>query len=256
MTGRAGERKRGLPRCVIFLRRSDVASRAQASNTRWEDSRARRDGLCGVMRYFLVTLILGWSGVAAAQSGDPALSQLCATNPAYSPSVMRAALESQLEKDHDPALDATPPDQLADQAVAQGIGDCVTDLQKDSATRAVLAGLKGSDLSVGWDAYNTTCSDHTASKSACIQAELGSVGALKRMVATDQPPGAKALVETCELVVQPDPAMADWRQCVDQGLAVHASKDRAATCKVAVTWHAAKTGAEAGKIVSACLSAP
>ena len=207
------------------------------------------------MRYGLTVLVLGWCGAAAAQSGaDPALNALCATNPAYSAAVMREALESQLARDHDEALDKTPPDELAQQAVAQAISDCAGDLAKDGASRQVLAGLKGSELDVAWDAYNTACSDHGASKGACIQAEVGSVRALKRLVATDEPAGSKALVETCELALQPDPAMADWRQCVDQALAVHASRDKAAQCKVSVPWHVAKTGAEAGKLLRDCLS--
>jgi len=206
------------------------------------------------MRQILTAMMIGWCGAAAAQSGgDAALSQLCASNPAFSESIMRDALDAQLTKDHDPALDTTPPEQLAQQAVGQAISDCAKDLAHDTATLQALSGLAGADRAVAWDAYNTTCSDHGATRGDCIRAELGSVRALKRMVATDDPKGSKALVETCELVLQTDPAMADWRQCVDQGLAVHADPDKTAQCKLQVAWHSAKTGAEAGRIVAACL---
>jgi hypothetical protein len=106
---------------------------------------------------------------------------------------------------------------------------------------------------VGWDAYNTTCDDRKASKAACIKAEIGSAQALRRMAQKDQPPGAKALVQACQLVLTSDLAMSEWRLCVDQGLAVHASPAKAAQCKTSVTWHVAKTGAAAGNEVAACL---
>jgi hypothetical protein len=73
------------------------------------------------------------------------------------------------------------------------------------------------------------------------------------MAQKDQPPGAKALVQACQLVLTSDLAMSEWRLCVDQGLAVHASPAKAAQCKTSVTWHVAKTGAAAGNEVAACL---
>jgi hypothetical protein len=199
----------------------------------------------------LALCLAAYSTPAAA--ADDAVAALCRTNPAYSLPVMQSVLNSQLSKDHDPALDAEPPDQMAAEAVEQGVQDCATELRRTPAIFQVMSGLSGNDLSVGWDAYNTACDNHTGTKADCIKSEIGSVQALKRMVATDQPKGAKALVETCELVLQTDPAMAEWRTCVDQALAVHASPDTAARCKTAVTWHVAKTGAEAAQPIVQCL---
>jgi hypothetical protein len=179
--------------------------------------------------------------------------QLCATNPAYSPTVMRAVLQEQLQRDHDPALDATPPDQLAEQAVEQGISECADAMAKDPSIYTALSSTTDDERTFGWDAYNTACNDRAVSKGACITAEIGSVRALKHMAATNTPPGARALVQTCQLVLKTDPAMADWRSCVDQALAVHAAPEKAAACKLSVNWHTAKTGAQAGQIVAACL---
>jgi hypothetical protein len=204
-------------------------------------------------RTALCAAALVLAAYSAPAVADDALAALCRTNPAYSLSVMQSVLESQLSKDHDPALDAEPPDQMAAEAVEQGVADCATDLRKNPAIYQVMSGLTGSELSIGWDAYNTACDAHAASKADCIKAEVGSVRALKRMVATDQPAGAKALVETCELVLQSDPAMAEWRACVDQTLAVHATPGVAARCKTSVTWHVAKTGAEAAQPIVQCL---
>jgi hypothetical protein len=190
---------------------------------------------------------------APAVAADDAAATVCRGNPAYSLPVMQSVLDSQLSKDHDPALDAEPPDQMAAEAVEQGVQECATELRRTPAIFQVMSGLGGNDLSVGWDAYNTACDSHGVSKADCIKAEVGSVRALKRMVVTDQPKGAKALVETCELVLQTDPPMAEWRTCVDQALAVHASPDAAARCKTAVTWHVAKTGAEAAQPIVQCL---
>jgi hypothetical protein len=178
---------------------------------------------------------------------------LCATNPAYSASVMRSVLESQLQRDHDPSLDSTPPDQLAEQAVEQGISECAEAMRKDATIYAALYPLASDERTIGWDAYNTACNDRVGSKGACITAEVGSVRALKRMAAADTPPGARALVQACQLVLKTDPAMADWRACVDQGLAVHAPPAKASACKLSVNWHVARTGAEAGRLVTACL---
>jgi hypothetical protein len=190
---------------------------------------------------------------APAEAADDAAAALCRGNPAYSLPVMQSVLDAQLSKDHDPALDAESPDKMAAEAVEQGVTDCATELRRDPAIFQALAALSGSDLAIGWDAYNTACDSHSGSKAACIAAEVGSVRALKRMVATNQPPGAKALVETCELVLQTDPAMAEWRVCVDRSLAVHASPEAASRCKTSVTWHVAKTGAEAAQAIGQCL---
>ncbi len=204
------------------------------------------------MRFTLAAALLFIYGTVA-RAADDAETTLCRSNPAYSIEVMRNVLQAQLQKDHDPALDAESPDQMADEAVEQGVKDCAADLQRNPAIYKALAPLTGNDLPVGWDAYNTACSDRNVSKAACIAAEVGSVRALKRMMVTDQPPGAKALVESCELVLTADPPMADWRECVDTALAAHADADRARQCKTAVAWHVAKTGVEAGKILRGCL---
>ncbi|MGG2329536.1 hypothetical protein ACE40V_24600, partial [Salmonella enterica] len=82
----------------------------------------------------------------------------------------------------------------------------------------------------------------------CVKAEIGSQQALRLMLASDKPPGAKAIAQTCELVLQADPAMADWRECVDVALAEHATPQAADACKLSVTWHATKNGAEAGHL--------
>jgi hypothetical protein len=194
--------------------------------------------------------------VAPPAAAEDAAATLCRSNPAYGVDVMRGVLEAQLEKDHDPALDEQPPAQMAVEASEQGIKECGADLAAHPAIFQALVMLRGTDLEVGWDAYNTACADRAASKADCIKAEVGSVRALKKMMATNTPPGSKALVETCELVLQSEPAMADWRECVDLALAAHAAPERAVTCKTNVPWHVAKTGAQAGKILAACLSRP
>ena len=89
---------------------------------------------------------------------------LCATNPAYTRQVMLEIVQAQIQRDHDPALDADTPEHLADQAVAQGIAECAADLRADPATAAALGNLDKEDRSVAWDAYNTTCTDHKASR--------------------------------------------------------------------------------------------
>jgi hypothetical protein len=208
------------------------------------------------MKYTMLMGALLLAGAPACRAQDDAEATLCQSNPAYSSSVMRSVLEAQLQKDHDSALDAESPDQMAAEASAQGIKDCASDLRRNPAIYQALAGLSGTELPVGWDAYNTACSDRSGSKADCIKAEVGSVRALKHMVATDQPPGAKALVETCELVLQTDPAMTDWRECVDVGLSAHAAPARATQCKTTVAWHTAKTGAQAGTMLKACLQRP
>jgi hypothetical protein len=206
----------------------------------------------GLRLVAILAAVLFWAGVAGAQTS--AGIALCRGNAAYSADVMRNVLAAQLEKDHDAALDAEPPEQMAAEASAQGVKDCATDMQNNPPLYEALAGLSGADIQVGWDAYNTACSDRTSSKAACVKAEVGAVRALKRMVATNQPPGARTLVETCELVLKSEPAMADWRECVDTALAVHAPAGDAARCKTAVPWHTSKTGAESGRVVSDCLT--
>jgi hypothetical protein len=188
-----------------------------------------------------------------AQAADDAAATLCRTNPAYSVEVMGSVLNAQLAKDHDPALDAESPDQMAAEAVEQGVSDCATELRRDPRIFQTLVVLRGNDMQIGWDAFNTACDDRKVSKADCIKAEVGAVQALKRMVATDKPPGSAALVQTCELVLQSDPAMAEWRVCVDQSLAAHATPDAAKRCKTSVTWHVAKTGADAARVIGACL---
>ena len=197
-------------------------------------------------------------GVAVCAPGararaEDSVTVLCRSNPAYSADVMKNVLQAQLEKDHDAALDAEPPDQMAAEAAEQGVKDCATELQANQPLYQTLSVLSGADLQVGWDAFNTACADHSASKAACVKAEVGSVRALKRMVATNQPPGAKNLVETCELVLKTDPPMSDWRECVDTALSVHASAESAARCKISVPWHNARTGVEAGVVMRDCL---
>ena len=189
------------------------------------------------MKYAMVMGALLLAGAPACRAQDDAEATLCQSNPAYSSSVMRSVLEAQLQKDHDSALDAESPDQMAAEASAQGIKDCASDLRRNPAIYQALAGLSGTELPVGWDAYNTACSDRSGSKADCIKAEVGSVRALKHMVATD-------------------PAMTDWRECVDVGLSAHAAPARAAQCKTTVAWHTAKTGAQAGTMLKACLQRP
>lgn len=198
-------------------------------------------------------MALALSAASAHAADDPATT-LCRTNPAFSMQVMRAVLEAQLAKDHDPALDQGTPEQVAAEAIDQGVSECATQLQRDPATFQFLSGLSAAELPLGWDAYNTACDDRRVSKADCVKAEVGSVRALKRMVATNQPPGARALAQTCELVLHSDPPMADWRQCVDETLALHAPESAAVRCKTSVTWHVAATGADASRIIGQCLS--
>ncbi len=178
---------------------------------------------------------------------------ICATNPAYSQSIMLTIVQSQLQRDHDAALDTDTPEHLATRAVAQGIAECAVQVRADPSIAAAFAGLDKHDLSVAWDAYNTVCADHKASRGACITAELDAAKAIKHLMSAGSSPVAKTLVQACELVLQPDPAMADWRQCVDVSLALHPTPERAAQCKLSANWHAAKTGAEAGASLGACL---
>jgi hypothetical protein len=204
-------------------------------------------GGSGMRQLILVGLLV--SGPALAESAE----SLCAQNPAFSPTIMLKIVQAQLEADHDPSLEADTPENVAKQASVQGIAECAAEMRADPSIMAALGSLSGADLQVGWDAFNTACADHKASRGACITAEVQSDKALKRMISTDSPAGAKALVQTCELVMQTDPPLAEWRECVDQGLAVHASGAAAKRCKLSATWHVAKTGAEAGGIVAACL---
>jgi hypothetical protein len=189
----------------------------------------------------------------AARAADDAAAAFCRTNPAFSFQVIREVLDAQLAKDHDPALDELPPDQMALRTVEQGVSDCAAALRQDPGALQTMTSLQGSDLAAAWDAWNTTCDDRPHSKADCVKAEMGAMWALKRMSRTNQPPGAHALVEACQLVMANNPAMTEWRECVDAGLAVHASDDAAKRCKTSVNWHVAKTGAEAGKMISECL---
>ncbi len=198
---------------------------------------------------YLVLLATVWAIPALAGEAET----LCAGNPAYSSRVMLAVVQSQLRQDHDAALDAEPPETLANKAVAQGIAECAADMRADPTLSQAFAGLGRGDREVAWDAYNTACADHKGSRGACIAAEVGSARALKLMMKTNAPPGAASLVQTCELVMQTDPAMAEWRQCVDRALAVHASEAMAKRCKLSANWHVAKTGSEAGEVVAHCL---
>jgi hypothetical protein len=203
-----------------------------------------------IRRALLLSILV--SPAMAQPPLDP-VTQLCATNPAYSPSVMSAVLSAQLAKDHDEALDAEPPAQMAAEAAALGIKDCAADLNAHPDIVRALTGLSPVDEQVAWDAYNTTCSDRASSKADCIKAESGSAQALRHMAQTNQPPGAQPLVQACGLILTSGFAMAEWRLCVDQALAVHATPDKARQCKTSVNWHVAKTGAQAGAILAACL---
>jgi hypothetical protein len=200
---------------------------------------------------FLLLLLLCAGHGARAE--DQAAT-LCRGNPAYALNVITSILAAQLQRDHDPALDAEPPDKMAAEAVEQGVKDCADTLRRDPETAQVLASLSGNDQQLAWDAFNTNCADHVASRAACVRAEVASVHALKRMTARDEPPGAKTLVEACELVLKPDPAIAEWRECVDLGLAAHADRGAAKRCKTSVPWHVTGSGAEAGHTLAACLA--
>ena len=201
-------------------------------------------------------LVLLLSLFASAANAQNAVIQLCATNPAYGQDVMRSVLEAQLAKDHDPALDAEPPEQMAAETAQLGIKQCAADLTAHPAIIQAMTGLNSTDMQVAWDAYNTSCDDHKASKAECVKAEVGSAQALRHMSRSDNPPGSKALVQACQLVMTSDLAMVEWRICVDKGLAVHAAPDKAARCKTSVNWHVARTGAAAGDEVAACLRRP
>jgi hypothetical protein len=202
----------------------------------------------------MLTALLPLLAAQAARAEDAAAA-LCRGNPAFAMSVIQGVLAAQLERDHDPALDAEPPSQMAAEAVEQGVKDCAETLHHDPATGQVLQSFTGADREIAWDAYNTSCADHVASRADCIRAEVGAVRALKHMVAKDDPPGAKTLVETCQLVLKPDPPMADWRECVDLALATHPDRSAADRCKTSVAWHTTTSGADAGRMLAACLGA-
>ena len=197
------------------------------------------------------------AALALALLATPALAgeaeTICASNPAYSQPIMLSIVQAQLKRDHDPALDTDTPEHLATRAVAQGIAECAAELRADPSLPPAFAGLGQHDLSVAWDAYNTACADHKASRGACVTAEVGAAKAIKRLMAAGSSPVARTLVQACELVLRPDPAMADWRQCVDVSLASHPTPERAAQCKLSANWHAANTGAEAGASLASCL---
>ena len=200
------------------------------------------------MKYLV---LFGLLCAAPAMAGEA--ETLCARNPAYTNAIMLAIVREQLGRDHDPALDADTPEKLAQQATAQGIAECAAEVRADPSVAAALSGLTDADQSVAWDAYNTACADHRASRGQCITAEVGAARALKHLMAANTPPGARTLVQACALVMQTDPAMAEWRICVDQSLAAHPSEDAAKRCKLSASWHVAKTGEEAGRVIATCL---
>jgi hypothetical protein len=202
----------------------------------------------------VLAVLLPWLTAHGARAQDAAAT-LCRGNPAFALNVIQGVLAAQLERDHDPALDAEPPGQMAAEAVEQGVKDCAETMHKDPATDQAVQSFTGPDREIAWDAFNTSCADHVASRADCIRAEVGAVRALKHMVAKDDPPGAKALVETCQLVLKPDPPMADWRECVDLALATHAGRGTAERCKTSVAWHTTTSGADAGHMLAACLGA-
>jgi hypothetical protein len=201
----------------------------------------------------MIRRVLVLSLLAGAAHAQDAVTRLCATNPAYGQDVMRSVLDAQLARDHDPALDTEPPDQMAAETAQLGIKQCAADLSTHPAIIQVFNRLQPIDLQVAWDAYNTTCDDHKTTKAECMRAEVDSAQALRRMAHTNNPPGATALVQACQLVMTSDLAMVEWRICVDKGLAVHATPAKAAQCKTSVNWHVAKTGEAAGNEVAACL---
>jgi hypothetical protein len=198
---------------------------------------------------FLVLLAVLVAGPAWADEAET----LCASTPAFAPDVMLRVVEVELQGNHDPSLDADTPEHIASQARMQGVAECAGEVRSDPSIAPALAGMTGADLQAGWDAYNTACADRKVSRGACITAEVGADKALKHMVKTNEPPGAKTLVQACQLVMKGPPGLSDWRLCVDTALAVHASEGTAKTCKLAATWHVAASGAEAGGILAACL---
>jgi hypothetical protein len=197
----------------------------------------------------LVLLVLLAAGPAWADSAET----LCARDPAFSPDVMLRVVQVELQGDHDPSLDNDTPEHIASQASAQGIAECAAEVRNDPSIATALGSMQGADLQAGWDAYNTACADRKVSRGSCISAEVDAGKALARMVKEDEPAGAKTLVQTCELVMKADRGNSEWRQCVDLGLAVHASESAAKRCKLSATWHVAGSGAEAGGIIASCL---
>ena len=202
------------------------------------------------MRALLPVMILMLAG--SAQAEDAATS-LCRLNPAYAVGTMRAVIDEELKTAHDPSLDETPPDQLAQQASDQGVADCGKELAANKPLYDVLAALTPDRQVIGWDAFNVACANHSTSKADCVRAEVSSDAALRRMGSSNHPPGAKALIETCQLVLPPTVAMAEWRACVDTALLEHSPEEIVDGCKTGVPWHSAATGAEAGKLIVACL---
>ncbi len=197
----------------------------------------------------LVLLVLLAAGPAWAETAE----SLCSSNPAFSPDVMLRVVQVELQGDHDPALDADTPEHIASQASTQGISECASEMRNDPSIAGALGALKGADLEAGWDAYNTACADRKVSRGACISAEVDAGKALKQMTKDDEPTGAKSLVQTCQLVMKADRGNSEWKQCVDMGLAAHASGSAARRCKLSATWHVAGSGAEAGGIIANCL---
>lgn len=193
---------------------------------------------------------LGLAGGARAESEDAAL---CRQNPAFRVEIMRSVIDEQIRAGRNPDFDHADPDALAQQAVEKGVADCAETMAREPGLDDAIAGAGSQDAATAWDAFNIACAGHHGSMGACVRAELASHAALKRLSATDKPPGANAIVETCALVLPQTPALAEWRVCVDVALAVHAGRDSAESCKTTVPWHAAQTGQQAGEIVAACL---
>ena len=218
----------------------------------------------GMMRILLLLPMAAFLLPAAALAAPPAApparpaadpqSLICATNPAYSLTIMRTVIDEELAKEnHDPSLDNEPPDRIAVESMDQGIGECATALRQDPDLMAELSSLKGADVDYGWDAFNTACDGHAQTKGNCIRAEVGAARALKHMSSTNLPPGARTIVESCQLILKSEPTMANWRECVDLGLAAQAPPAAAKRCKLSVNWHMSSNGKEAGDELAACL---
>ncbi len=178
-----------LERVVVWNMRAGAA-RDDCRISVFRHERGMSVGMRVVFLLCVLANVLACEGALA----DPAES-LCAQNPAFSLSIMLKIVQAELEVDHDPALDADTPENIARQAQTQGIAECAAEVRGDPSITAAFGGLSAADQPVAWDAYNTTCADHKASRGACITAEVQSDKALKRMVATDKPEGAKALVQ-------------------------------------------------------------
>jgi hypothetical protein len=206
---------------------------------------------------FLLALVPLASALAAdppaALPPDPELRTFCAGDPAFRPDAVRAVIGQELAREHDPALDDQTPEQILEGTISTGITECVRTLHRDPSIYAAIDLPDPIDRSIAWDAYNSACGDRVAARGACIVAEVAAQHALKRMSTRNVPPGARALVQACELVLVPQPPLAEWRECVDMGLANRAPPARAEACKLKLPWHTAHSGKEAGQLVQACI---